>query len=112
MTIRGIKPRTHLIIDLLLFALLCTVAISALVEHAAPAGGTHLRFMVHRIHGVAGIAMCLTISVHLFLHLPWIKSQLGLLLSGSSRTRRRLPTPEGRFSEESGGLLSQRDRKE
>lgn len=76
MFIKGVKPRTHLMIDLLLFALLVIVVISALMEHTAPQAETHVRFMFHAIHEVAGIAMCLTISLHLLIHLPWIRSQL------------------------------------
>ena len=76
MIIKGVKPRTHLMIDLLLFALLVMVAFSALMEHTAPQAETHVRFMFHAIHGAAGIAMCLTISLHLLIHLPWIRSQL------------------------------------
>jgi hypothetical protein len=76
MFIKGVKPRTHLMIDLLLFALLGMVAFSALMEHTASQDATHVRFMFHAIHGVAGIAMCLTISLHLLIHLPWIRSQL------------------------------------
>jgi hypothetical protein len=76
MLIKGVKPRTHLKIDLLLFALLATVAFSALVEHTAAPGETHLRFMFHAIHGVAGVALCLAVSLHLLMHLPWIWSQV------------------------------------
>jgi hypothetical protein len=61
-----VKPRTHLMIDLLLFALLLIVVISALIEQ-------------HDIHEIAGIAMCLAITVHLLAHLPWIRSQLSRL---------------------------------
>ena len=76
MFIRGVKPRTHLMIDLLLFVLLVMVAFSALMEHTVSQDETHVRFMFHAIHGVAGIGMCLTISLHLLIHLPWIRSQL------------------------------------
>jgi hypothetical protein len=79
MFIKGVKPRTQLMIDLLLFALLATVAFSALLDHAAPEAETHARFMFHALHGVAGIAMCLAISLHLLIHLPWIRSQLARL---------------------------------
>ena len=76
MFMKGVKPRTHLMINLLLFVLLAMVAFSALMEHTASQDETHVRFMFHAIHGVAGIAMCLTISLHLLIHLPWIRSQL------------------------------------
>jgi ABC-type uncharacterized transport system permease subunit len=81
MMIKGIKPRTHLIIDLLLFALLLTAIISAFLEHTVPSREIHIRFMLHVFHGVAGIALCLTVALHLFLHLPWIESQLRRLFS-------------------------------
>ncbi len=80
MFIKGVKPRTHLMIDLLLFALLVMVAFSALLEHTAPQAEAHVRFMFHALHGVAGLAMCLAISLHLLIHLPWIRSQLTRLL--------------------------------
>ena len=76
MMIKGIKPRTHLIIDLSLFALLLIVAVSTFLEHTVPRSAIHIRFMLHIIHGVAGIVLCLTVAFHLFLHLPWIESQL------------------------------------
>ena len=76
MLIKGVRPRAHLAIDLLLFGLLSMVAFSALMEHAVPGDEPHLGFMFHVMHGITGIAMCLTISVHLVLHLAWIKSQL------------------------------------
>ena len=73
---KGVKPRTHLMIDLLLFALLGIVVFSALMEHTASQDETHTRFMFHALHGAAGSAMCLTIVLHLLTHLPWIRSQL------------------------------------
>jgi len=76
MMIKGIKPRTHLTTDLMLFVLLLTVASSTFIEHTAPRSAIHVRFMMHIIHGVAGIVLCLTVAFHLFLHLPWIESQL------------------------------------
>jgi hypothetical protein len=75
MIIKGVKPRTHLMIDFLLFALLGVVALSAFMEHAAARNGTHIQFMFHRMHGIAGGAMCLVLGLHLYLHLPWIWSQ-------------------------------------
>ena len=76
MMLKGVKPRTHLAIDLFLFTLFATVAIAALLEHAASPGQVHLRFMFHAIHGVAGIAMFLVVGFHLLIHLPWITVQL------------------------------------
>ena len=73
MVIKGVKSRTHLMIDFLLFSLLGMVVFSAIMEHAAD--DTHLQFMFHRMHGIAGGAMCLTLGLHLYLHLPWIWSQ-------------------------------------
>ncbi len=78
--IKGVKPRTHLMIDFLLFALLGMVVFSAIMEHTAARDATHIQFMYHRIHGIAGVAMCLTLGVHLYLHLPWIWSQLTRLI--------------------------------
>jgi len=75
MIIKGVKPRTHLMIDFLLFALLGAVVFSAIMEHAASQDDTHLQFMFHRMHGIAGGTMCLTLGLHLYLHLPWIWSQ-------------------------------------
>jgi len=73
---KGVKLRTHLMIDLLLFALLGIVVFSALMEHTASQDEAHVRFMFHATHGAAGIAMCLTIVLHLLIHLPWIRNQL------------------------------------
>jgi hypothetical protein len=58
-----VKPQTHLAIDMFLFALLVTLATSALMQHAAD--NDHVRFMFHALHGLAGTAMCLTVSLHL-----------------------------------------------
>ena len=80
----GVRPRTQLMVDMLLFGLLSTVACSAWIEHTAPQGESHVRFMFHVIHGLAGAAMCLTISVHLISYLPWIRSQLTHLFSSQS----------------------------
>jgi hypothetical protein len=76
MLVKGVKPRMHLVIDLLLFALLGVVVFSAIMQHGASRDTTHLQLMYHRLHGVAGAVMCLTLGVHLYLHLPWIWSQL------------------------------------
>ncbi len=76
MIIKGVKPQTQLVIDSCLFALLGIVAVSGLVGHATPEDEWHLKLMLHALHIVAGVTMCLVISLHLFLHLPWIQSQL------------------------------------
>jgi hypothetical protein len=76
---KAIKPKTHLMIDLCLFTLLLTAAISTLLEHTAPQEAEHLRDMLHHAHGITGIAMLVVIGVHLALHLPWIRAQLGRL---------------------------------
>jgi len=76
MNLKGVKPRTHLIMDLLLFVLLMLVAFSTLLEHSLPQQAIHTRFMLHVIHGMTGIAMCITVGIHLLIHLPWIRSQL------------------------------------
>ncbi len=78
---KGVKPRTHLMIDFFLFALLTTVFFSALMEHTA-AG--HARLMFHCLHGLAGTTMCFVVGVHLLVHFPWIRSQLSRLLEGRS----------------------------
>ena len=69
-----VKPQTHLAMDMFLFALPVTLALSALMQHAADNG--HVRFMFHALHGLAGIALCITVSLHLLMHLPWIQAQL------------------------------------
>jgi hypothetical protein len=76
MIIKGVKPRTHLKLDIFLFVLLVVMAISALVAHTVSPDEAHIQFMFHRIHGWSGILMCVTVSVHLLLHIPWIRSQL------------------------------------
>lgn len=80
MILKGVKPRTHLKLDVFLFVLLVIVTISALVEHSDSLDETHIQFMFGRIHGWSGILMCVTVSVHLLLHIPWIRSQLSRLL--------------------------------
>ena len=83
MVIKGVKPRTHLMIDFILFVLLGMVVFSAIMqEHYESQGTTHFQLMFHRIHGVAGVAMCLTLGLHLYLHLPWIWSQCTRLFKG------------------------------
>jgi len=73
---RSVSPKMHLMIDFLLFILLGMVGFSTLLEHTASPDRVHLRFMLHAIHGIAGIAIGLVVSVHLYLHLPWIRFQL------------------------------------
>lgn len=77
--IKGVKPRTHLLIDLCLFALVVTLAITALLSHEM-ANTSHTGWMLSRLHEVAGIGLCLVVSLHLVLHLPWIEAQLKRLL--------------------------------
>jgi hypothetical protein len=74
--IKGVKPRSHLKLDLFLFVLLLVVGISTLIEHLFLPEGTHLEFMLQRIHGWSGVLMFVTVSLHLLLHIPWIRSQL------------------------------------
>jgi hypothetical protein len=76
MIVKGVKPRTHLMIDLLLFALLGLVAFSAIMEHSASPDAAHIRSIFHLIHGMTGSVMCLTLVLHLYMHLPWIWGQL------------------------------------
>jgi hypothetical protein len=54
--------------------------LSALMEHARAQESAHVRFMWHVLHGISGITMCLTLAVHLLVHLPWIQSQLARLV--------------------------------
>jgi len=77
--IRGVKPQTQLKLDIFLFVLLMLVTLSTLFEHMSFAEGSHLQFVLHRIHGVSGILMSVTVGVHLLLHMPWIRSQLSRL---------------------------------
>jgi len=79
MFLKGVKPRTHLMIDLLLFTLLVMVALSTVIEPFVAPDDTHARFMFHAMHEVAGGAMFLAISAHLLFHLAWIRSQLSRL---------------------------------
>jgi hypothetical protein len=83
MNSKSVKPKTHLTLDVLLFALYLTVMCSALVEHTAVPRNSHLGFMLHFIHGISGIIMSAVIGVHLALHLPWIRSQLRKIFHGS-----------------------------
>jgi hypothetical protein len=84
MLIKGVKPRTHFKIDVLLFALLITVVLSSSLEHMILESEPHLRFMLHALHGVSGIAMCALLGLHLLLHLPWIRSQLSRIIKPQS----------------------------
>ena len=80
--IKGVKPRTHLLIDLIQFTLLVILACTALVGELTENrwGQTHGWFMVHVAHVAAGAALCLTVGLHLLLHWPWIRIQAGRLL--------------------------------
>ncbi len=84
MIVKGVRPQTQLKLDALLFALLGIVALSALLEHTGTGDSAHIRYMWHMLHGIAGLAMCITLGVHLLVHLPWIQSQLARLLKTSS----------------------------
>jgi hypothetical protein len=76
MIIKSVKPRTHLKLDIILFFLMMVMAISSFIVHTASPEEIHLQFVFHRIHGWSGILMCVAVSVHLLLHIPWIRSQL------------------------------------
>ena len=78
--IKGVSPRVLLVIDTILFGLLATLIFTALMANIAPRGMGFLRSGFRLLHTTAGIAMCLTLAVHLFLHLPWIWSQVKRLL--------------------------------
>lgn len=80
MLIKGVKPRTHLLLDLLLFVLLAAVVGSLFLEHAVSHAGAHAIFMFRALHEISGILMCIVIGVHLLMHTPWICSQLPHLL--------------------------------
>jgi len=82
MLIKGVKPRTHLLMDLLLFGLLVMVVGSLFMERAALRAGAHAGFMFHALHEISGIMMCIVIGVHLLMHTPWIRSQLPRLFGG------------------------------
>jgi len=73
---KGVKPRTHLMIDVIQFFLLAMAVFFTLMAHIIPGRLAHLRFMFHFAHGAVGIALCVVICVHLIFHLPWIKVQL------------------------------------
>lgn len=79
---RGVKPRTHLVMDTLLLVLMVTVALSGFLMETTDAASqdeTHGCFMLHAAHEVAGVAVCLAILVHVLVHLTWIRSQLSRL---------------------------------
>lgn len=84
MTTKSTKLQINLLIDLFLFFLLSIVITAVLIEHILPKDAKHAQFMFHAIHGLAGIAMSITIGVHLVLHFPWIKSQVKRLLNQKS----------------------------
>jgi hypothetical protein len=75
MIAKGAKPRTHLVIDVVLFSLLLGMVTSILLAHVVP-GESHASFMLHALHGVMGILFFLVISLHLILHFRWIKAQV------------------------------------
>ncbi len=91
MILKGVKPQTQLKIDALLFGLLGLVMLSALMEHTRLQESVHARFMWHVLHGISGIAMCLTLAVHLLVHLPWIQSQLARLVGQRQGNVTRAP---------------------
>ncbi len=91
MMIKGVRPQTQLKLDALLFTLLGIVAVSALLEHTVAADSAHIRFMWHMLHGISGVAMCLTLGVHLWVHLPWIQSQLARWLGGPKNVSTQSP---------------------
>lgn len=80
MLIKGVKPRTHLLLDSIQLALLIMLAASGFISHRLLEAGTHLHFMFHVLHEVSGISLCITVGLHLFLHLPWIQAQITRLL--------------------------------
>ncbi len=84
MALKGVKPRTNLLFDCILFVLLVTLTVSAFISHYILQEGTHLQFHFHALHEVSGIAMCVAVGLHLLFHLPWIQAQL-------SRSLKRKP---------------------
>jgi uncharacterized membrane protein (UPF0182 family) len=80
MLIKGVRPRTHLLIDSIQLVLLVTLASSAFITHNVLRAGTHLHFHFHALHELSGIALCVTVGLHLLLHLPWIQAQLTRLV--------------------------------
>ncbi len=83
MLFKGVRPRTHLLIDSLQASLLTVLAVTALLGELlerADGGQTHLWFMIHVVHVISGVSMCLTVGLHLLLHLPWIQAQLTRLV--------------------------------
>lgn len=91
MSIKSVRPQTNLKIDLLLFMLLLVVIISGIGMHTSSLG-SHALLMFQRVHGWAGIAICLLISLHLLIHLPWLRSQLSRLFKTSSNHRKASAT--------------------
>lgn len=74
--VKGIKPRTHLLLDTAQFALLISLVLTGYIQHYLAQAGTHIHFMFHALHEASGICLCLTVGLHLYLHLPWIQAQL------------------------------------
>jgi hypothetical protein len=87
--IKGVRPRTHLLIDLAQFALLVILAYTALAGELTERRlgiESHAWRMLHVTHVASGVLMCATVGLHLYLHLPWIQAQL-------TRTVRKLSQP-------------------
>lgn len=72
---KTVTPRTNLLLDLILFALLITVMISGLAQNSfAPGTSGYLGW--YHVHGVSGIMLGMLITLHLVLHLAWIECQI------------------------------------
>jgi uncharacterized iron-regulated membrane protein len=87
---RGIKPKTQLIIDTIIFAAFVVVLVSGLVLFFAGDGGGYqggrnpeaqsIILLLTRhdwkdLHNQAGLVMGGLVVFHLFLHIPWIVCQ-------------------------------------
>jgi len=88
MVIKGVKPRTHLLIDLAQFTLLVILAYTALAGELTERRlgiQSHAWWMLHVTHVASGVLLCMTVGLHLYLHLPWIQAQLSRMVRRQSQ---------------------------
>jgi hypothetical protein len=102
-----VKPRTHLALDTVIFVLFVLTMLSGLVTWLALPGGFQggrnpaysANFLAlsrdtwKDLHLWAGLAMGGLASLHLFLHLPWVKCQIERLFTKQKRRTRQPECP-------------------
>ncbi len=80
---KGLKPQTHLIIDLVQFVLMGWLAFTAVsMVHFELEGRQHEQFRFELSHVITGGCLCLLVAFHVLFHLPWIRAQLPRLFRG------------------------------